>query len=72
MRKAAIEPAAAPDRFLTLAEVAARIGFSSSWIYDRIKRGQFPAAFKVGGCSSRWSEHDISAWMNEQKQQRAA
>lgn len=65
-------PAAQPDRFLTVNEVSQRIGFKTTWIYTRMKRGEFPAAFKVGGCSSRWSENDIVEWMEAQKRQRAA
>ena len=40
--------AAAADAFITLPEVAARMGRSESWVYERAKAGDFPFVKRIG------------------------
>jgi predicted DNA-binding transcriptional regulator AlpA len=56
------------DRLLKLAEVEARTGFKKSWIYKKVRAGQFPAPARVGS-SSRWSEVAVSKWITQQTEQ---
>ena len=38
-------------------------GLSRSTIYDRIKKGTFPAAVSLGGSAVGWPESEIGAWI---------
>lgn len=61
-----LAPTLAPkDRFLRLADVVDLIGMRSSWITDRIRRGEFPRPIKIGH-SAVWQESLVRAWMTEQ------
>lgn len=48
---------------LRLKEVSARTGLAKNTIYDRIRRGEFPAQIDLGGNCSAWSEDEINAWI---------
>lgn len=57
------------DRLLSINEVAERINFSVSWIYDRLDKKSprhdptFPPQLKIG-VASRWRASDIEKWLN--------
>lgn len=53
---------------LRLPAVKARTGLSRSTIYLRISRGQFPAAYSLGGRAVGWLESEISAWIADKIQ----
>lgn len=53
------------ERLLPLPEVKSRTGFKSSFLYQLIKSGKFPAPVKIG-TSSRWRESEIQAWIHNQ------
>lgn len=36
-------------------------------VYDLIKRGEFPAPYKIASCTSRWSELELLAWIDQVK-----
>jgi excisionase family DNA binding protein len=55
----------AARRLLRLHEVALRVGFSRSWIYQAQKEGRLPASKKVGR-SARWDSDAIDAWVASQ------
>jgi len=38
-------------------------GLKDSERYDRIRRGRFPAALKLGPRCSRWRVGDLRAWL---------
>ncbi|MGC5798860.1 helix-turn-helix transcriptional regulator [Sphingomonas sp. NFX23] len=59
-----VHTAAAIDRLLRLRDVSRVVGFSRSKIYKMIRNGQFPAPYKPGGASSRWSEMEIAEWID--------
>lgn len=48
--------------FLRLKQVKAAIGLSRSWIYEAIKRGDFPAPVSLGARAVAWDAEEIAAW----------
>jgi prophage regulatory protein len=60
------------DTFLRIKEVIRLTGMSRSAIYRSMECGGFPLQFKVGGggFSARWSEVEVRAWMDLQKENR--
>jgi len=60
--------AESPDRLLRFSEVSGLVGFGRSTIYRWIDAGTFPKPYKPGGVSSRWSEREVTAWIEGQKQ----
>jgi prophage regulatory protein len=56
-----------PDRLLKLDEVKQRVGLGRSMIYRMIQEGRFPVPYKVSAFASRWSEHEIVAWIDQVK-----
>jgi prophage regulatory protein len=57
----------APDRFIKLDEVKRRAGLGKSMIYRLIQEGRFPAPYKLSPAASRWSEHELIAWIDDVK-----
>lgn len=55
---------------LRLKEVSARTGLAKNTIYDRIRRGEFPAQIDLGGNCSAWSEDEINAWIRAKMEAR--
>lgn len=51
------------DRLLKLSDVEATIGLGHSWIYERIKAGEFPAPVKLSERCVRWRESEVAAWI---------
>lgn len=45
-------------------QVEARVGLSRSTIYERIKRGEFPAPIRLGARSVGWPSDAIDDWVN--------
>ncbi|MBF0614105.1 MAG: AlpA family phage regulatory protein [Magnetococcales bacterium] len=52
-----------PNRLLTIEQVAALVGFSKSWVWERVKNGQFPAPRIRGHRSTRWADCDVEMFM---------
>lgn len=53
------------DRLLTIKQIMDITGFKRTYIYDRIRKNEFPKQRKPGGgTQSRWSERDIQAWVD--------
>lgn len=57
----------APERFVRLDEVKRRVGLSKSMIYELIKKGRFPQPYKLSPAAARWSDREISAWIDDVK-----
>lgn len=55
----------ATEKLLPLPEVESRSGFKSSFIYQLIKEGEFPAPVKIKN-ASRWRESEVQAWIQAQ------
>lgn len=54
-----------PRRLLRRLQVEERTGLTKGGIYDRIRKGEFPAQIKIGS-SVRWLESDVEAWIERQ------
>ncbi len=48
--------------FLRLKQVKILTGFSRSWIYEAIRRGDFPAPISIGARAVAWPEQSIAEW----------
>lgn len=56
-----------PDRFIKLDEVTRRVGLGKSMVYRLIQEGRFPAPYRLANGASRWSDHEIVAWIDDVK-----
>ena len=54
--------------FLRLKQVKAVTGMSRSWIYDAIRRGDFPAPIPLGVRAVAWDSADVAAWQERRIQ----
>ena len=52
----------AGNRLLRVQDVVYIVGFSHDWIYQQIRRGEFPRPIKIA-TSSRWKHSNIESWM---------
>ena len=48
--------------FLRLKRVKDLTGFSRSWIYEAIRRGDFPAPVSIGARAVAWPSSSIAEW----------
>ncbi|EXI91946.1 MAG: putative transcriptional regulator [Candidatus Accumulibacter sp. BA-94] len=48
--------------FLRLKQVKAVTGMSRSWIYEAIRRGEFPASIPLGARAVAWDAASIADW----------
>lgn len=48
--------------FLRLKHVKAATGMSRSWIYEAIRRGEFPAPIQLGIRAVAWDSAAIANW----------
>lgn len=48
-----------------LSTVTARTGFGRAWIYELMKRGEFPRCRKIGARAVGWDSHEVEAWIAE-------
>ena len=55
--------------FLRLKQVKAATGMSRSWIYEAIRRGQFPAPISLGVRSVAWDSLLVANWQEFRMQQ---
>lgn len=51
--------------FLRIKQVIATTGMSRSWLYEAVKRGDFPAPIALGARAVAWDAADIAAWQQE-------
>jgi prophage regulatory protein len=59
-----------PDRLLRLREVLAMVGFSQRSVYQKVAEKTFPAPVRIGS-ASRWSQSEVSLWVEERKAERS-
>jgi len=53
------------NRLLRLPEVRALVGLSTTTIYTRMNRGEFPKPISLGGRLVAWVEADIQNWVDD-------
>ncbi|WPP47265.1 AlpA family transcriptional regulator [Pseudomonas sp. AN-1] len=60
-----------PRRIMRLPQVQAATGFGRAWIYELMKRGDFPQARKIGTRAVGWPSDEIEAWVSDRLEGRA-
>ena len=50
--------------FLRLPDVKRQVGLGRSAIYEKVKRGEFPAPVSLGARAVAWLSDEIAAWMD--------
>lgn len=55
-----------PEFFLRLPQVLARVGFSRSTLWRRVRDGSFPSPIKLSARVTVWRQRDIDDWMRMQ------
>ncbi|VEI61616.1 helix-turn-helix transcriptional regulator [Serratia rubidaea] len=58
-------PIISDSDMLTLKEVIQSVGHKKTFIYDRMRKGEFPAPKKLGSRTSRWMRRDVEAWKKQ-------
>ena len=56
----------AQPRFLRLSEVLEMTGMGKTFIYARMKEGNFPKQIQLGSRTVVWNEQEVIKWMEEQ------
>ncbi len=54
--------------FLRLKQVKAITGMSRSWIYEAIRRGEFPASISLGARAVAWDSVAVANWQERRIQ----
>ena len=57
--------------FLRIKQVKAATGMSRSWIYEAIRRGEFPAPIQLGIRAVAWDSAAIANWQAARMLQRS-
>lgn len=55
------------ERLLQLKEVIQKTGMSKTFIYDKMRAGQFPNMIKIGR-STRWQSAKVDDWIQQSSQ----
>lgn len=58
-------------RILRLEEVEAKSGFKRAYIYNLMKKRQFPQALRLGVRAVGWDSIEIDQWIDERVNNRA-
>ena len=48
-------------------QVADITGFTRTWIYKLMARGEFPRSFKIGTRAVGWDSAEVDAWIDAKK-----
>lgn len=59
-----------PTRLLRRPVVLARVGLSSSTLYELIAAGDFPSPIPIGRQAVAWLESEVEAWIKNRIEQR--
>lgn len=54
--------------FLRLKQVKALTGMSRSWLYEAIRRGEFPAPIPLGARAVGWDSDAVAGWQERRIQ----
>nr|WP_221231114.1 AlpA family phage regulatory protein [Sphingobium subterraneum] len=52
---------------IRIGEVKRRVGLGKTMIYQKIKEGTFPEPYKLSPFAARWSDREITAWIETTK-----
>ncbi len=51
------------ERLLRLPEVKSRTGYGRASIYRKVRLGEFPCPYSLGGRAVAWKASEIDAWI---------
>lgn len=57
------------ESFLRLKQVKELTGFSRSWIYEAMRRGDFPSPVLIGARAVAWTAQSIAEWQARRVEQ---
>lgn len=57
--------------FLRLKQITRATGMSRSWIYEAMRRGEFPQSVSLGARAVGWDADAVAAWQAARIQQAA-
>ncbi|MDX7829429.1 AlpA family transcriptional regulator [Aeromonas caviae] len=52
-------------RIMRLPQVKTATGFGRAWIYELMKRGEFPQARKIGTRAIGWDSDEVQQWVSQ-------
>ena len=58
------------SKVLKLKEVIKKSALSKSSLYEKIKRGTFPAPIKLGERASGWIDDEVDEWIEARRRER--
>lgn len=58
-----LAPLATRDAYLRLPEVLSIVGLSRPTLYRRIRAGEFPGAYSLGGNCVAWKRSEVEDWI---------
>jgi prophage regulatory protein len=61
------EQPSAPERLIKIEEVKRRVGLGKTMIYQKVRSGSFPPPYKLSPFAARWSEREITRWIEDVK-----
>jgi prophage regulatory protein len=53
-----------PTKIIRIATVLERTGLSKPFIYQMIRRGEFPASIRLAPRYAGWVEQEVNDWLN--------
>ncbi len=66
------QPSSKADRLLSTSDVVAITGWSRQHILREEKAGRFPKRIQMGPHTVKWSDLEVSRWIEAKKAQRQA
>ena len=54
-----------PTKIIRIAAVTERTGLSKTYIYDMIRRGEFPPSVRLAPRFAGWVEHEVESWLTQ-------
>lgn len=60
-----------PRSIMRLPQVQTATGFGRAWIYELMKRGDFPLAHKIGLRAVGWDSLAVEQWVSDRLEGRA-
>lgn len=60
-----IHPPTPERRIMRLPQVKIATGFGRAWIYELMKRGEFPQARKIGIRAIGWDSEAVQQWVTQ-------
>ena len=59
-------PSAAVLRMEDVRQVGLRISRSKTWIFEAVRKGEFPAPRRLSPRCTRWNSREVDRWIEQQ------